>query len=123
MSGAIALLMGYESNGSSGGGFMAVIETGASARGNTSSHTFGTITPTITGGSGSYTYSWTVTTNEVGVWTPLTSTASAITPAVSGVPAGNIAHATYVLVVTDTMSGKTATSNTASLSFFNTTPD
>jgi YD repeat-containing protein len=86
----------------------------------TSSYTFTGLaaTLTITGGSGSYTYLWSTSGIAGGTWTTGQTTAS-ITPVVTGVPAQNSGAAYYSCTVTDTVTGKQATSNAVLYSYLN----
>jgi YD repeat-containing protein len=69
------------------------------------------VSVTVTGGSGSYTYLWTAgNISGPGTWTT-GGTTSSFTPAVTSVKAGLDAQATYTCTVTDTVTGKQATSN------------
>jgi len=93
-------------------------ETGSFAL---SSHTFNTHAATVAGGSGSFTYIWQNTNDGNGVWNT-GGTASSFTPSVSGVTlaTGCVSTATYSVVVTDTVTHLTATSNTATYQWTNT---
>jgi YD repeat-containing protein len=74
-----------------------------------SGFTFPSVTVSVTGGSGSYTYAWTPDSPSGGTWT--SGTAATFTPMVSAVASGATAQATYTCTVTDTVTGAKAKSN------------
>ena len=89
------------------------ISGGASGSGAIGNHSFGTSTVSVTGGVGPFTYQWHESDDAIGTWTaPGTSATQTIS--VSGVPGGSDSSAaSYYCVVTDTGTGLTATTNTA----------
>lgn len=93
------------------------IPAGVTSSGTIGNHNFGTITPTITNGSGSYTYAWHESDDGFGIWTAA-GTASTQGVNVTNVGSGGTtAVASYYLTLTDTGTGQTANSNTASYSW------
>lgn len=82
-----------------------------------SSHTFPTNTAAVTGGTGSYSYSW-IESDNGGLWSVGSPTGASTGMAVSGVSSGNLVQANLYVVVTDTITGATATSNTVTYTYY-----
>ena len=91
----------------------------ACASGPTGNYTFAQNTVSITGGSGSYTYRWAETDDGLGTWSTA-GTGASFTPTVANVIPQNSSSATYTCTVTDTVSGKQATSNSVAYSYTHT---
>ena len=117
MSGASAMLLGSSTGGSSS--LKVTIGAGQTSIVANSAHTFSGNSCSVSGGSGSYTYAWSVTTMGVGTWSPSSSTSSSITPSVEYVGEWETATAVFLCTVTDTVSGAVQPSNNASYTFLN----
>ena len=88
------------------------ILAGAVASGHSSNNAFGANTATPVGGIGPFTYQWHESDDTLGAWMAQAASQSQ-TVSVLGVTLTNTSAATYYCVVTDTATGKTATSATA----------
>lgn len=117
MSGALAQVMGRAP-----GKLTVTISAGSQVTANSSSHTFSANTCTASGGSGTYTYAWSSTSDIFGTWTPTSGSSASLTPAVANVNGQTVSTGYYVCVVTDTVSGEVHASNTASYSLTNLSP-
>jgi hypothetical protein len=92
---------------------------GKFAVGNQNSFTFPANAAAVSGGSGSYSYLWTETDDGNAAWSNGAAGAS-YAPTASGVISGcNGSLASYIVIVTDTVTGQTATSNKANYGAFN----
>ncbi len=89
------------------------------ASGPTGNYTFVQNTVSITGGSGSYAYQWAETDDGLGTWST-GGTGASFAPSVANVIPQNSSSATYTCTVTDTVSGKQATSNSVAYSYTHT---
>lgn len=97
----------------------ASINSGSSHTGTATSFNFGSNSVTIVGGIGPFTYQWHESDNGQAVWTP-PGTSSSQGIVASSITIGTTASASYYCVVTDTATGVTATTNTASYIYINT---
>jgi len=95
-------------------GIVSVTIGGGSYQTGASSISFPTNTATVVYGSGSYTYLWSDTNDGDGTWVT-GGTGSTFAPSVSGLKAlrGCGSSAQYTVTVTDTVTHRTATSNSA----------
>ena len=112
MSGAIlaALSVGPSFKASIGGG---VVSYGAAV-----SHTFPANTAIPLGGTGPFTYVWTLTSADGWTWTMTGAATSTMTPKVAGLGGyGDVGDATVTCAITDTSNGQTVVSNIASYEY------
>ena len=116
----LTILIGQITNGAIGP-FTAKIPGGTTfASGFSKTNTFGSISCTVTGGSGSFTYLWNVSADNFGTWSS-GGTSSAYAPVVSGVFPASLSNGIYTCTVTDTNTSKVVTSNPQSFQWFNDT--
>lgn len=91
------------------------------AAGTQHAHTFGAIVATVTGGSGSYTYSWaqSVFSADTETWDFVGQGSSSIVPTVHSSFSGGNSRADYFVGVTDNVTGAEAGSSTSSMTYVN----
>lgn len=98
------------------------IQAGAIASGPFPAYAYGPNQSTVTGGSGNFSYAWTLTPlDSFGAWTLAGQGTSAAAPQVAGVAQGVSSSANLSCTVTDNVTGDTATSGTVTYTFTNTT--
>lgn len=116
MAGALDLNMGT----AVGGSLVASVITGGRtvASGTAQTHDFGNNTCTASGGTGPYTYLWSVASDTNGTWTT-GGTSTTFDVSVSAVFKADKTIATYICTVTDSLSAK-ARSNSAQYQYINT---
>ena len=85
------------------------------------SHTFGALSCIPTGGSGSFTYTWTLPNQSSGTWTVSAGQGTASgTFTVNGVPPSDTSTTDVVCTVHDTVTGSTVASPTGNYSYIRT---
>jgi len=114
----LTILLSQTSNGAVAP-FSAKIPGGVTfASGFSKTNTFGSISCTVTGGTGPFTYLWNVTPDTFGAWSS-GGTASSYAPVASNVYSGSLATGIYTVTVTDTGTSKVLTSNPQTFQWFN----